>query len=139
MSSRDYNPMERGWCQKQAMTDPNIKRIILDGPFDDAWDNDKRMLSVGRAVYDRITDEFIACLYVGFTLSSIEDTLAKYIAGGQVEAFEVSVVRFDLHGTVLASTAPSNSSTPMDDIFRKSDIDTSINTIDQYDVGVSTE
>ena len=137
VSARDYNALERRWCQKQAVANPKTTGMLLHGPFIDAWDNNRKLVSVGRAVYDRVTDEFIACLYVGFSMSTIEETIVQYTVYG---SFEVTVVKFDGRGTVLASTASLNSSLTKDDIFDISDNeDSHIHTIDRYDVGVSKD
>ena len=61
VSSRAYNPMERGWCRDQAL---NPKKTFLD-TYVDAYIKNHWLLSIGRAIYDRNTNAFVACIYIG--------------------------------------------------------------------------
>ena len=121
VSSRLYNPMERGWCRDQAL-DP--EKTFLD-TFIDAFNDNHWLLSIGRAIYDRQTREFVACTYIGISLSLIETSLKDYTV---TDNSEVSLVRFDSNGTVVASTATSASA-------GKTDSD--VYTIDQLNVGLT--
>jgi len=114
ISSRIYNPLDREWCQKQAM---NPEKVHHAGPIESAWQKGRWFMTLGRAVYDRITNEFVACIAVDFVLDSVE---AKLQASKVTEGSEVSVVRFSENGTVVASTAWNStfatSLVPIDDL-----------------------
>jgi hypothetical protein len=97
VSNRVYNPLERGWCRDQAL---QPEKVFVDS-YIDVWSS-ILVLSLGRAVYDRQTKDFVACIYIGIDLSLIEERLAE---SRVTKNSEVSVVRFDKDGTVMASSA----------------------------------
>ena len=122
VSNRLYNPMERGWCRDQAL---NPKKTFLDsyiGVFSGQW-----LLSIGRALYDRHTNEFVACMYVGITLSLVEQRLQDSLL---TDNSALTVLRFDEVGTVVASTEEGTLS---------GQTDSDLYTIDQLHVGLSRE
>ena len=101
VSNRYYNPMERGWCRDQAL---NPDRVFLDsyiGLFSGQW-----LLSIGRALYDRETKEFVACTYIGISLMQVQQRLEESLV---TDNSELSLIRFDRQGTVIASTAAKTS------------------------------
>jgi hypothetical protein len=71
-SIREYNGLERAWCADQALH-PGETRIF--GPYAGltflSW-----RLTVGRAVFDRKTNELIACTYLHLSLVQAEKILA---------------------------------------------------------------
>ena len=123
VSSRLYNPMERGWCRDQAL---NPHRTFLD-TYIDAFNDNHWILSIGRAIYDRLTNEFVACSYIGISLSLMEESLKGYTV---TDNSEVSLVRFDSSGTIVASTAA---------IASAGQTDNDVYTIDELNVGLSKE
>ena len=120
VSNRVYNPMERAWCRDQAL---NPSRVFLDsyiGLFSGQW-----LLSIGRAIYDRETNEFVACTYIGISLMQIQQELEASLV---TENSVLSLIRFDRQGTVIASTAVETSSVKTaEDVY----------SIDQLQVGLS--
>ena len=104
VSYREYNPMEQDWCQRQAL---EPQKIHSDGPhLDPSWYHSTGeyfwTLTVGRAIYDRVTNEFIGCIQVNVVLSFLEQVL---LDSRVTESSHVTVVRWDDAGTVIASTA----------------------------------
>jgi hypothetical protein len=95
--SRLYNPMDRDWCIEQAL---NPHKIHVVGPYKSAW-YDRWQMSLGRSVYDRVTNEFVACISIDFVLDRVEDILRS---SKVTNSSEVTVVRHDQEGTVVAST-----------------------------------
>lgn len=97
VSSRLYSPLERSWCAQQAV---NPDAISYSVGFD-AWDNGSSLLSMGRPLYDRTTSIFIGCIYVGISLSDIDNGLRNATV---VEGEVISVVRWNSEATVIASS-----------------------------------
>jgi hypothetical protein len=100
VSTRAYNPLERSWCMNQAL---NPSTFDATSGLD-SWDDGKSLLlAIGRAVYDRLTKEFIACTYVGISITDVEEELRKAKFTNQSE---VSFIGWDEFGIVLASSKP---------------------------------
>ncbi|MEM7477895.1 MAG: hypothetical protein AAF483_23155, partial [Planctomycetota bacterium] len=99
ISSRLYNPLDRAWCRDQAL---NPSKVHHEGPFVSAWSTSEWVMTIGKAVFDKITNDFIGCIAVGFVLDSIDNVLH---ASKTTEHSEVSVIRFNENGDVVASTA----------------------------------
>jgi hypothetical protein len=97
---REYNPMERGWCVLQALN-PD-EPVALAGP--DAWDNGEYLMFVGKAVYDRITNDFIACTYVGISLRLFDEELKK---ARVTPLSDIYVATWDERGTIVTSSKQS--------------------------------
>jgi len=97
VNGREYNPMERGWCQKQAMN-PNKAQNV--GPYLDAFKDGLWLITIGRAVYDRLTGEFIACTLADVSVEQIGEIMEDISFG---ETTEVALLRWDDEGTVVAS------------------------------------
>ena len=123
VSGRLYSAMERGWCRDQAL---NPRKMFLD-VYVDAFSENNWILSLGRALYDRQTLEFVACSYIGISLSLIEQSLDNYTV---TDNSEITVVQFGEEGAVIASTAISSTSN-----FNGSSSE--LQTIDQLNVGLS--
>jgi len=100
---REYNPMEQSWCQEQAL-EPD--KIHIDGPhLHPNWhDRDEFLwsLTVGKAIYDRVTNAFIGCIEIALVLDFLKQVLVDTRV---TEHSEVTVVRWDSRGTVIASSA----------------------------------
>lgn len=120
--TRLYNPMERGWCRDQALNPHKaFVRVELD-----AWTTNHWALSLGRSIYDPLTDEFLACTYIGISLDSFDGLLKK----NRITAnSQISVVQFNQLGVVIATSleASGNSATG------------EFQTIDQLRIGVTKE
>lgn len=99
LSSREYSPLGRAWCRDQAL---EPERIVMDGPFLDAFVDDNWLVSSGRAVYDRITNDFVACIFVGMSTAFVSDIMKE---SRVTPNSEVSVVRWDPEGSAVASSA----------------------------------
>jgi HAMP domain-containing protein len=97
VSTRLYNPLERGWCRDQALSPDRL--LFATGR--NAWENDEWLFSVGRAVYDRLTKDFVACIFVGISLGAIDEELAE---SRIVPGSELSVVLWDKNGTIISSS-----------------------------------
>eukprot|EP00957_Ditylum_brightwellii_P109779 8372829-Ditylum_brightwellii.AAC.1 len=60
---------------------------------------------MGKAVYDRLTNEFIACILINVSLESIDDVVSNVKILNSVEdgGTRVTVIKWDDEGTVVAS------------------------------------
>mmetsp|Transcript_15777 Transcript_15777/g.33367 ORF Transcript_15777/g.33367 Transcript_15777/m.33367 type:complete len:1213 (+) Transcript_15777:226-3864(+) len=97
--TREYNPLERGWCREQAL---NPTRVHSIGPYMSAWDEDKKwLLTVGRAVYDIKTGAFVCCIAVDFFMDKVNQMLEDVRVN---ELGILTLVRNDENGTVAASS-----------------------------------
>eukprot|EP00934_Nitzschia_sp_Nitz4_P004295 Nitzschia sp. Nitz4//scaffold3_size479765//268429//273580//NITZ4_000112-RA/size479765-snap-gene-1.403-mRNA-1//-1//CDS//3329550794//4285//frame0 len=92
--ARLYNVLERNWCIREAI---NPGAIFYDA-YVDAWDNESWIFSMGRGLYDRITSEFFACLYVGVSLNDIDKELRKAVI---VDGDVLSLVVWDNGGSIV--------------------------------------
>ena len=103
VSYRNYNPMEQGWCQQQAI-EPS--KVHSDGPhIDPSWygrDEQLWSLIVGRSIYDRVTSEFIGCIRINVVLEFLKQVLLE---SRVTESSHATVVKCDHDGTVIASSA----------------------------------
>ena len=93
---RRYNPLERQWCAEQAL---HPQQTQISGPYLDASSEHLWLLTVGRAVFDRITKTFIACTLIDVSIGSIEAVLDDVVVG---ETSEVALIHWE-DGTVVAS------------------------------------
>jgi hypothetical protein len=133
LSSRLYNPMDRTWCANQALEPHKLHHV---GPYKSAW-TDQWLMMIGKAVYDRITNEFIACLAIDFSLDSMQEIME---AARITPHSEVSIVRYNPHGSLLASTAwnKTKATRSADDAFpQNGTID--VDTIEQIQVGLDAQ
>ena len=121
ISSRLYNPMDREWCKNQAL---QPEKAHLYGPYLSAWHTNEWFVSIGRSVYDRITQEFIGCISVDLVLNSIDSVVTELKVTSNSH---LTIVRYDEIGTVVSSSAWNMSSAQR------------TTTIDRLDVGVSQE
>ena len=122
VSSRKYNPLERGWCRDQAL---NPYRIQSNGPYLDAFSDRQWLMAAGRPIYDRRTKTFVACMANEYTLDSIEDIIEEINLGNW--SASVTVVRWDDEGTIVRS--------PNFDF----DSATKTTTVDDVDVGTGVD
>ena len=98
VSSRIYSPLERSWCVDQALEPDRIHYSASP----DAWDNGFWLLTMGQAIYDRVTNEFLACIYVGISLRVVDQELAKAeVVQGEI----VSLIEWNQAGTVIGSSS----------------------------------
>jgi hypothetical protein len=95
--SREYNPLERGWCRDQALSPDKFHAV---GPYQDAWDPTLWVITAGKAVYDSQTGKFIACILMDTTLGGVRNVLDGVALD---EWAEPIVSRWD-DGTII--TAP---------------------------------
>jgi hypothetical protein len=73
--SREYNPLERSWCRDQVLANG---LPVMTGPYLDAFQADLWLLTLGIAVFDRLTGEFIACTLVDVSVKHIDDILLEF-------------------------------------------------------------
>lgn len=104
VSTRLYTPTDRGWCRDLAL---QPEKTMTVGPYLDAWKKNSWLMTVGRAVYDRITNEFVSCIGVDFLVDSVVDILMESRITNHTQ---ITVIQFDETGTVVASTAWNMSS-----------------------------
>ena len=97
VSSRLYNPIERPFCREQAL---NPDKIFIQA-YENAWDPGEWLLFLGRGVYDRSTDEFVACMYIGINLEKMTSLLEEYSTSERVET---TVVHYEEDGHVVTSS-----------------------------------
>jgi hypothetical protein len=70
-TTRQYNGLEREWCADQALH-PGETRIF--GPYAPVSELSWR-LTIGRAVFDRMTNEFIGCAHIDLSLLQAQKLL----------------------------------------------------------------
>ena len=92
-----YNPLERAWCREQAL-DPSKVRFF--GPYLDAFLPDGVLFTVGRAVFDRVTNEFIACTLADVSVAEMTRKIETFKITNMTD---VHLVKWD-DGTVVTST-----------------------------------
>jgi hypothetical protein len=92
---RLYNPMEREFCADQARHPGEIRMF---GPFLSTSFNMWR-LTVGKAVFDRMTGEFIACSSMDLSLESAAGLLNSFSVGNRTDLL---ITRVD--GTVVTGS-----------------------------------
>lgn len=104
-----YNPLERGWLRDQA-SDPDPSKVHVQ-VYEDAWANGEWLLTLGKPIYDRLTKEFLACIYVGISLNTIEQTLKNL--GEELNDLRdeesstdaiITAVQWNKDGTIIASS-----------------------------------
>ena len=96
----ESNPMETEWCRDQAL---NPHRTNQAGPFLDASSSKEGQweLFLGKAVYDRLTKEFIGCTLIKINLEKVSNLLRDCPA---YESSNVTLVAWDNDGTVISSS-----------------------------------
>ena len=97
VKGRDFNPLEREWCMAQAL-DPS--RMHSVGPYKSAWKDNLWIMTYGRSIYDRVTNNFIGCVGIIVTITDMVNLIQDSKVG---ETSEVSLVRWS-DGTVVASS-----------------------------------
>lgn len=98
--TRLYSPLDRGWCRDQVL---NPGKKLIEGPYPDAWAKGQWLMSVGEAVFDPSTKEFIACTHMSI---DAHGSFSSILSNSKVTGnSHVSVVRWDLGGRVVSSTA----------------------------------
>lgn len=68
----EFNPLERGWCQRVAFS-PNLIRGY--GPYPDAFSGDFHM-TFGQGIYDSITKDFIGCSGLDISVPQLTNVLS---------------------------------------------------------------
>jgi len=101
---REYNPLERQWCRDQAL---NPYKTEIVGPYLDAFISDLWLLTVGKAIFDRMTGHFLGCTLLDVSISHIADILSSV----QVNDFaDIALLRWD-DGTVVFASQWNTSNT----------------------------
>ena len=104
VNNREYNPLERTWCQQQAI---HPMRVHKQGPYLDAFSNEW-LMTFGQAVYDLATGEFLACTVADVSI----DRFLNIIDGVNItNSSQIALVRWDEGGTVVASALWNNTGT----------------------------
>ena len=91
---RLFNPMERQWCRDQALNPHKIHTGIHFDVWGSHW-----AITLGQSVYDRITKEFIGCIYVSSHLYGINEKLKE----SRIRNSEISLITVE-SPTVIASS-----------------------------------
>jgi hypothetical protein len=87
--SREYNPLERKWCQNQAL---NPDKAQIFGPYVDAFSPHLWILTIGKAVFDRMTGHFVGCTLLDVSIDQIADILSRV----QIEkSSDIAMVRWE--------------------------------------------
>ena len=96
---REYNVLERGWCRDQGLS---MGRTFFAGPYRDTWSDLQWIGSAGKAVFDRLTGDFIACVKADYSIQQ----LANILRGVQISDTATSnLVRWESSGTIVAGDA----------------------------------
>lgn len=97
VSSRIYNPMENAWCRNQAL---NPESVVVRFERDFSTPENSHLV-IGRAIFDRLTNDFLACTYIGVSL----DVFKLFLKDNRItEKSHVSIARWDSEGEVLATS-----------------------------------
>ena len=99
ISSRLYTPMDRGWVRDLVQ---NYDKIRTIGPYADAWQDNGWLMTVGKAMFDRVTNEFVGVVGIDFVVDSVAEILRE---SRVTENSHITVTHWDNVGTVVASTA----------------------------------
>jgi len=112
VNTREYNPLERAWCRDQVMRDIALadgrtskdqNHIMAAGPYKDGDSSGRNwVLTFGQAVFDLLTNEFIACTLVDISFDQLY-TILEGVTGLKTTA-ESALIRFNDEGTVLVAT-----------------------------------
>eukprot|EP00540_Astrosyne_radiata_P023968 CAMPEP_0116853774 /NCGR_PEP_ID=MMETSP0418-20121206/18145_1 /TAXON_ID=1158023 /ORGANISM="Astrosyne radiata, Strain 13vi08-1A" /LENGTH=143 /DNA_ID=CAMNT_0004486305 /DNA_START=30 /DNA_END=461 /DNA_ORIENTATION=- len=70
VSSGEYNPLERAWCRDQAL---NPEKAQIYGPYQDAFQPNLNVFTFGQAIYDDVTNEFIACIAIDISSQRLSE------------------------------------------------------------------
>ena len=92
---REYNPLERQWCRDQALS-PGRAHIVgpYKGAFTGLW-----LITVGEAVFDKMTGHFLACTLLDVSIAHIADIVSTLQAE---EGADVAMARWE-DGTIVSS------------------------------------
>ena len=109
---REYSAIERGWCRDQVERDialhngeatGYLNNLVSTGPYLDAVGGESLwVLTFGQAVFDRLTNEFIACTLLDVSVAqlySILDEISDISEGSRS-----AVVRWDDEGSVIVAS-----------------------------------
>jgi hypothetical protein len=114
VTAREYNPLERDWCKEQVERDIAIFKgyqatpegiVGSTGPYLDAFGrNNENMWSVsfGQAVFDRLTNEFIACTLVDVSLSELYTIVSQAASFGNTS--KSALIRWNDKGNVIVAS-----------------------------------
>ena len=112
VTMREYSPIERGWCKDQVKRDIDLANnernlasdnVVSTGPYLDALSTENLwVLSFGRAVFDRMTNQFIGCSLVDVSAEKLYDILLGSSRVGSTT--ESALIRWDEIGTVVVAT-----------------------------------
>jgi len=68
--AREYNPLQRPWCIRQARAKPGTP--VATGPYLDSSSTDPLwVMTIGHGIFDRITNEFIGCTLLDVTIDDL--------------------------------------------------------------------
>ena len=99
--AREYNPMQRPWCVRQAKATPGA--AVTTGPYLDSASVDQNLwiMTFGHGVFDRISNEFIGCTLLDVSIEDVRKDLNRFQLG---YSSSVALVRWDKGnpGTVVA-------------------------------------
>ena len=93
---REYNPLERQWCRDQALS-PGKTQIA--GPYVEAFTG-LWLLTVGEAVFDKMTGHFLACTLLDVSIAQMTEVLRTLHSEEDADA--IAMVRWE-DGTIVSS------------------------------------
>jgi hypothetical protein len=95
--AREYNPLERQWCRDQALN-PDTTQLV--GPYVDAFHRDLWLLTIGKALFDRMTGHFVGCTLLDLSIAQIADILSSVQTE---ESSDIAMVRWEDSTVVYSS------------------------------------
>lgn len=99
--AREYNPMQRPWCIRQAKATPGA--AVATGPYLDSASVEQNLwiITIGHGIFDRISNEFIGCTLLDVSIEDVRKDLNRFQLG---YSSSVALVRWDKEspGTVVA-------------------------------------
>lgn len=97
VANREYNAMERKFCIDQALH-PGKSRIF--GPYKSMNIASSLVITFGRAVFDRLSGNLIACISIDITVKELQEDLKNVLIGKN----DTKVALHRLDGTILAGS-----------------------------------
>jgi hypothetical protein len=114
VNGREYNPLERAWCKEQVerdiavfQGDQALPESVIDslGPYLDALSqNDKNVwvVTFGQAVFDMLTNEFIACTLFDVSLTELYNVVNQAASFGNTT--KSALIRWNDEGDVIVAS-----------------------------------
>ena len=82
-STSTFHPLRTEWCRNQVLH-PNQFRV--SGPHPDPFDTDLEVITFGRSMVDRLTNQWIGCVALHVPVQHMHSTMKKYQQFGSGQA-----------------------------------------------------